>query len=282
MPKQVAPSSNEPVTPAETAPATPAPDTTGVNRLTKLKTAFLYVLIAGLAAAAITSVAALLIGQFNSSIAKALLTITIFFTHSLVILAILWADRYNQVGKLILPTTIVALVFANIISTTLGTWEIISTETAWRIFGFYFLILGAAFIITGLLRLRLAHQGTQVALYASAGLIVATIISLAPWVLQVVDKFDPLYFRIVGALSILATTSFLISLVIYGIAIGRNESLKLTIPKVHPIPGGFLAIYITAGVITAIVWSAGLTAFLVNGIESASPADTRHERSRYY
>lgn len=262
---------------AETAAPHPAP-----ARLTRLKTAFLYVLIAALAAAALTSVIALLVGQFTSSIIKSLLTITIFFTHSLAILALLWADRYNQVGKNILPTTIIILVFANLISTTLGTWEIISTETAWRAFSLYFLILGATFIITGLLKLRIAHQVTQITLYAAIGLIAATVIALAPWVLHVVDQFDPLYFRIVAALSILGTTSFLIGLVIRGIAIGHNEQLKLTSPKPNPVSGGMLAIYIVTGVITAIVWCVGLTAFLVNGVQASNPHSDRYNNERYY
>ena len=263
---------------APSVEAEPAP-----SRLTRLKTAFMYVLIAGLAAAAITSVIALLVGQFTSGIAKSLLTIFIFFSHSLLILAILWADRYNQVGKLVLPTTITLLVFFNMISTTLGTWEIISAETAWRAFSLYFLIIGAAFIVVGLLRLRVAQQATQIAIYSSIGLIAATVIAIAPWVLHVIDDFDPLYFRVVAALSILATTALLIGAVIRAIAIGHNENLKLTAPEKVQTSGGLLAIYITVGTITAIVWCVGLTAFLVDGIQSTYTNTRSNSNSnRYY
>lgn len=257
------------------------------SRLTKIKTAFLYVLIAGLAAAALTSVVALLVGQFNSTIGKALLTIFIFFTHSLLILAVLWADRYNQVGKLVLPTTIVVLVFASIITTTLGNWEIISAEVAWRAIGLYFLVLGAAFIVAGLLRLRLAQQATQIALYTSIGFIAATIVALIPWVLDLFRNFDPLYFRIIAALSILAAASFIIGVIIRGIALGQNESLKLTIPEKQPTTGGLLAVYITVGVITGIVWFTGFIGFIMSGVESTSPySNTQRiqnsDRSRDY
>lgn len=256
---------NQDVTPTVAPQPTP-------SRITRLKTAFMYVLIAGLAAAAITSVIALLIGQFTSGLSKALLTIFIFFSHSLLILAILWADKYNQVGKVLLPSAITVLVFANLISTTLGTWEIISAQTAWHIFSLYLLILGAVFIVVGLLRLRLAAQATQIALYTSIGLVLATVVSVAPWVLHVVPDFDPLYFRVVAALSILAATSLIISVVLRAIALGRNDNLKLTAPQKHPIPGGLLAIYITLGVITAMVWSSGLTAFLVSGFQASYPS----------
>lgn len=251
------------------------------ERISKLKTAFLYVLIGGLAASAITSVIALLIGQFNSAILKSLLTIFIFFTHGLFILALLWADRHNQVGRFVLPTTILVLAFSNLITTTLGTWEIISATTAWRALGLYILILGAAFIVVGLLRLRVAQQAIQIALYTVVGLIIATVLSLIPWVLQIVDTFDPLYFRIVAALSILATASFLIALILRGIAMGRTPTLKNTRPVPSKTPGGMLAIYITLGSIAAMVWFVGFTSFLVDGVRSSQPV--RHsDKMRYY
>ena len=264
--------------PAPTAvPEAPAQD----SRLTKLKSAFLYVLIAGIAAAAITSVAALLVGEFTSSIGKSLLTILVLFSHSLLMLAVLTADRYNQVGKGLLPTAILILVFASMISSTLGIWEIISAETAWRALGLYFLAMGAVFVILGLLKLRIAHQITQISLYASIGFIVITVIALTPWVLDLVTRFDPLYFRIIAALSILATTAFLIGIVVRSIALAHDDSLKLTAPVKTPYSGTMLAIYIIIGVITAIVWCVGFTMFLVSGVESASPY-RNYESTRYY
>ena len=261
--------------PTPNAIPTPSP------RLTKLKTAFLYVLIGGLAASAIISVVALLMGHFSSVLLKALLTIFVFFTHALFILAILWADRYNQVGKLLLPTALLILAFSNLITTTLGTWEVISGATAWRALGLYFLIIGAVFVITGILKLRIVHQTTQIALYTTIGLIAATVATLAPWVLQIVVNFDPLYFRIVAALSILTTASFLISLILRGIALGHTPALKTTAPVSQPIPGGLLAIYIVVGVLTSFVWMGGFVGFVASGVE-ASTSHYYTDSNRYY
>lgn len=270
----------------ETNPTvTPSPEPASVSRLTKLKAAFLYVLIAGLAAAALVSVIALLVGQFNSAITKSLGTIFILLTHSLLILAILWSDRYNHVGKALLPTTIVVLVFANMITMTLGTWEIISNETAWRATSLYFLVIGAVFTLVGLLKLRVAHQVTQVALYTTMGFLIAAVATLSPWVLDLFSPLDPLYFRVVAALSILTTTAFIIAVIIRSIALAQNDSLKLTRPTTQKIPGGLLSIYITVGVIAAMVWSAGLAGFIVSAFQSTSPyrSDSRStERNRYY
>lgn len=252
------------------------------SRLGKLKQAFLYVLIIGLVAAALTSVIALLIGNFFSeAIGKSLLTIFIFFSHSLLILGVLWADRYNEVGRKLLPTAIVALVFASMISTTLGTWEIINAELAWRIQGLYFLILGAIFIILGTLRLRVQQTATQIGSYITVGLVSAMVVAVAPWILKVVDKFDPLYFRIVAALAILAATSFLITLVLRGIAVGHNAELKKRVAPEHQIPGGLLAIYITVGVIASLVWFSGFIGFIVSAADSSRPPRTERLHNKY-
>lgn len=240
------------------------------ERMSRLKAAFLYILIGGLALATIVSVMALLIGEFNTAIVKSLLTIFIFFSHGLLILALLWSDRYNQVGKLVLPTSILVLTFANMITTTLGTWDVINDEVAFRAFSFYVLILGAAYMITGILRLRLSHQSTQIALFSSLGLTIATVLALGPWVLDIFDYLDPAYYRIVAALSILATASFLIGLVFRGIALGHNPALKSSEPAKNPTSNGMKSIYISVGVITAMFWLTGFTSFVSSGIQSAN------------
>ncbi|MDB5162774.1 MAG: hypothetical protein JWO54_955 [Candidatus Saccharibacteria bacterium] len=269
---------NEPHTPSLAAKEASSSEP---SRIGKLKLAFLYVLIGGLAASALTAIIALLIGSFNSEIQKSLLTIFVFFSHSLFILALLWADKYNEVGRNVLPTSIFGLALANMITTTLSTWEIISTETAWRALGLYFLIIGAVFIITGILKLRLNHKATKAGLYTSIGSITVLVITLAPWVLHIVDRFDPLYFRSVAALSIFSSTAFLIAIILRGIALARHPELKATIPATHPIPGNLLAIYITVGTITAMVWCSGLAGFLISAVENTRPAfDNGY--NRYY
>ena len=250
------------------------------NRLGKLKLAFLYVLIGGLAASALIAIVALLIGSFNSEIQKSLITIFVFFSHSLFILALLWADKKNDIGRSILPTTIFALALANMITTTLSTWEIITAETAWRALGLYMLVIGAVFIITGIVKLRINQKATKIGLYVSAGSIAALIIAIAPWVLQVVEEFDPAYFRLVAALTIFSSTAFLIALILRGIALARDSALLSTKPVSKPIPGGLLAIYITAGIIAAMVWCGGLSAFIVSAVQSGQPDYTTSDR--YY
>ena len=245
---------------------TEAPSTHPTSRLSQLKIAFLYVLIAGVGLAAITSVISLLIGEFTAIIGKTLLTIFILFSHSLLLLAILWADKNNQVGRAVIPTTLFVVIFASLVTTTLGAWGILNSTAAWSWTGLYYLAIGGAFIIAALLKMRLPQHVAHIATNTSIGFIVVTLLSLVPWVLKVVPSFDPLYFRIVAALSILSSAAFLISLVLRGIANSKNPSKAAV--KRETIPNGMLAIYIVVGVITAMVWSSGLLSLIISGAQS--------------
>lgn len=250
-------------------------------RLPKLKTAFLYVLIGALVVSAIVAVSALLIGQFNTAIGRSFVTIFILFSHSLLILALLWADSRNEVGRKLLPTTILALTFANMITTMLATWDIISAESAWRAFWLYFMFLGIAFVITGTLKLRIAQTATQVALYTATGLVALTVLALTPWVLDLFT-LDPMYYRIIAALSILATTTYMVGVIIRGIALANDQQLKASKPVSEKTSGGMLAIYISLGVITAMVWFVGVIALLMSGVQASNAADRDARGTRDY
>lgn len=251
-------------------------------RLTIIKTAFLYVLIGALVISAITAVLALLIGQFNASIGRSFLTIFILFAHSLFILGLLWADAKNQIGRNILPTTITGLAFANMITTTLATWDIISSESALRAFCLYILFLGTAFILAGTLKLRINQNTAQVSLYTAIGLLGLTIVSAIPWVLKVAESFDASYFRIIAALSILSTTAYMVAIILRGIALAKDPSLTNSSHLVKEgTPSGLMAYYVTLGAITAILWLTGFSYLAHDGLNAARTVRTNQETNYY-
>ena len=233
------------------------------SRLTKIKISFLYILIIGLCLAAVTSVVALLVGEFTAIIGKTLLSIFILFSHSLLLLGLLWADSEDRIGKSVVATTIFTVLFANLITSTLGAWGVIDGGTAGRWLGLYALALGGAFIVSALLSVRVKQHAAYVATTTAIGFVVVTLAALVPWVLNIVDAFSPLYFRSIAALSILASASFLVSLILRGIAQSKDPSLK---KKEHAIiPNGLLAIYIVVGIITATVWMIGVSELIDQG-----------------
>jgi len=253
-------------------------------KMSKIKVAFLYVLIGGLVVSALISVVAILIGQFNEAVLKALLTTFIFVTHSLLILGLVSADKYNTIGKAIIPTTIFGVVIANLFTSTLGTWGIWNNGLSWRSFLLYTLLVGAAFIVTAVLKLRATnHTPTNISVYATVGFILLLTVLLAPWIFspQTVNDY-PLYYRIVGAVAILGATSLSLSAIF-------NRLIASKAPKVEKAPqpntpGGMIAIYVVFGTIAGLFWLSGVGAFLYSAATANSdrtPYSEVDERSDY-
>lgn len=249
----------------------------------KIRLAFLYILIGSLAASALVAITGLIIGEFNEVIQKSLLTIFTIFMHSLLVLAIVIADKHNQIGKAILPTVIAGLALASLASSTLGTWEVISSELAWRLVGLYFFIIAAAFIVVGVLKLYVNQRVVKGLVLSSVALTTLLTIAIIPWALDLFGDLNSLYFRIVAAIAILGVTVTLIAVIWRTIAIAHAPELKATQLPSSPFSGGLLAVYIVTGVIAAIVATSGFTVFLVEAIQSGQPEpryETRYDAYR--
>ena len=247
-------------------PATPVKVTE--SKFSKLKFAFLYILIGGLVVSAIISVVALLIGDFNASIQKALFTTFIFVSHSLLALAIVTADRFDRLGKSLVPTVILGVVIANMVTSSLGTWEVWGGEYSWRSVVFYMLLVGTAFIVSGAMKLRLAHRASQVSTHVTVGLVILLAVILTPWIFEPTANFiNDFYFRLIGAVSILAGTAFILNLIFNRIVVARNAALAKTGPKSQPMSAGMLAVVITFGSVAALFWSIGLFVLIGSAVD---------------
>jgi hypothetical protein len=219
---------------------------------------------------ALISIVAILIGEFNSVITKALLTTFVFVTHSLIILALVSADRNNSIGKAVIPSTIFLAIIANMFTTTLGTWNVIDGDVTWRAFLLYALAIGSSFIIAGALRLRLAHKATNAAVYTTVGSAIALTLILIPWVAAPdAEWLGSFYYRVIAVLAILGATAFSLSVIFNRIAIAANQTLNSIAQPKATVVGGMLAIYIVTAFIVGAIWLYGLGSL----IGSASSAD---------
>ncbi len=238
------------------------------TRLGKIKLAFLYTLIGGLVISAIISVVAILIGEFNDVVQKALATTFVIVLHSLLVLAIVSADKYNQLGKSLLSTTILATVVASIVTSTLGIWHLWADDASWKAFFIYLLVIGSAFIAAGIWKLRTAHKPTLALVYTSAGLLGLFTVALIPWIVLDATALTDLYFRVVAALTILGATALVVTVIVRRIAIAQDHNLLQTRPKAERISGGMLAVLITVGTFVAFAWMFGFAAFVFQSLQS--------------
>jgi hypothetical protein len=254
----------------------------GSGRSAKLKLALLYILIGGLVVSALISVTAILIGQFNDAVVKALVTTLLLVVHSLFILALVAADKNNTIGKSLLPTTILAVSIADLITSVLGLWNIWPAEYSGRAFLLYGLLIGAAFIITGVTKLKVANKPTLVVVNTTLAFVAVLTLALVPWIVapdsSIVTAF---YFRLTGALAILAATALSISAILNRIAVShKHTAVKIARPKT--LTGAMLAINICVGVLVAFIWLFGLGFFIASAARSNMPEPTVYPSSYYY
>lgn len=259
-------------TPATTPVAASAPDK---RNLSKIKLAFLYVMIGGLVTSALISVFAILIGEFNEALQKALLTTLIVVAHSSLVLAIVFADTNGRLGKDILPTIILLATIANMLTSTFGIWNIWDNDISWRLFLVYMLVIGVAFLITWIERIKVAHQATKIGVYASIALVGIFGGLIVPWIVLDQGILPELYYRLVAAASILAATTLSVTAIVRTIAVAQHPELKATGPVHEPYRGGMLGILITVGVVVALFWLYGM--FAIIGSASTTSYDTPYD-----
>jgi len=276
----------EATTETHEAAATPLkPTENEPSKFGQLRSFFLYVLIGGLVISAIISIFAILIGEFNEVIQKALLTTFIFMSHSLLVLAVISSDKYNQIGKSLLPTVVLGAIVANMVTTTFSTWGIWSGETSWKAFNLYILLIGGAFLIEATMKLALKHKATTYAVNTTVVAIGLLTIALIPWIFVQAEDLGSFYFRLVSALTVFAGTALSITVILNRIALATHADLRAAIVKPSATPQGLLAIYIVVGTITAFFWFYGFIAFVSQAAHSNiydNPSKELQYNQRYY
>ena len=227
-----------------------------------LKLALLYTLVGGLVISALIAVISLLFGEFGSVAKKSLFTVISFMTHALLILSLVIYDKNDSLGKRILPTTLLGVLFASTVTSTLGTWDVISEKTVSNTIGFYALVIGSAYLISRLLAMRIPHKPTNYSITATIALIAIWAVVLLPWIFNISEDFNVMYFRIATTLSVLAATSLIISAIIRYIATSQLKGKGLAVTDKLPsaystLPNGLKVLYVLLFVVVASIWFYG-------------------------
>lgn len=265
----------------------PQPATVDSEKVSKIKRAFLYVLVGGLGLSALISIGAILVGEFNSVVAKALFTTLIFVSHSLIVLSIVLADRNNLIGKAIVPTVILGSIIANMLTASLGIWGIWDNVYSGRAILLYALFIGASFLYVWVRQLRIANTVTTIA--TNATIIVIAALTLLIGTLTIAPEFfvvqDPFFYRVISALTILGFTTLSIAAIFNRLALTQNPELAATAPKEPKLTSGLLAIVITVGSIVGLIWFIGLIAVISAGVNAENRSrysDDKYRYERYY
>jgi hypothetical protein len=155
------------------------------------------------------------------------------------------------------------------ITSTIGTWDLWASGNSTKAFFVYALAIGTAFILSAILKLRIAHTPTMRLTYLTAGLVILLAGVLAVWIIVPEATWvNSFYYRLVGAITILAATALTVTVIVSRIAIAQKASLAKTHPKTQPQSSGMMAIFITIGVFISMVWTYGFFGFLISAARS--------------
>jgi hypothetical protein len=204
----------------------------------QIKKLVVNVMIGSLIGAAAIAVAAVLIGEFNDILGKALITLIVVMIHALASLGFLDSkSKKKNPGELVVFTnTIFVLIVLSFVSSIFGIWELISGTVLTKLYATYFITAFAVshgeilYKVTGL------DKKIDKIIYSNFVLMFVVFALLLPviWASGAAD-FPDFYYRLLSAAAIIDTT--LTALVETSVDNGQSAAQQIGSKnrKIHPL-----------------------------------------------
>lgn len=236
-----------PVTAVPQNPAQPVADD-GKRQFRKY---FLYVLIGGVIISALISVVAILIGEVNDYISRALLTTLSMVIHAMIALAFMSATNHTHSrGQELVINTLFGITIASFFTSTLSIWKVIDGQTTTDFYQLYFYALIAAFIIQAMLSVNVIDKITANLMRAAQWMTVGMWVYLIP---SVFDNSYPkswpeIYYRGIAALGILLGTTLILVVIFHRLYVTKHPELKVPgTPKAGGMPVWLIVLLCVVG-----------------------------------
>jgi hypothetical protein len=233
---------------------------------------FLYVLIGGVVISALISIVAILIGEINDYIARALFTTLSMVVHAMIALAFIsTASTQRTTGQEIVINTMFSVVVASFFTSTLGIWKVINGDTVVDFYQLYLYALIAALVVQVLLSIRAIDGITKGLVRASVGVTVFLWLYLIP---SVFDDAYPkawpeLYYRGIAAIGILLGTILILVTIFHRLYLAKHPEVRASsTPKAGGgMPVWLIVLICVVGAPVVLGWLGsviGLLGFLVS------------------
>jgi hypothetical protein len=194
-------------------------------RSDQLKRMAINVMIGSLIGAAGIAVVAILVGEFNDVLGRALFTLGIVTLHALVCLAFL--DRRGKLSDpdelQVFTNTIFILIVLSFITAVFGIWELLPGEVIAKLYGTYFIVAFAT------LHSEMLHKTTGLDStinrlvffnYASMAVVVGLLLPLI-WLASAGD-FPDFYFRLLAAVAIIDATLTILAVILHRLYLQKH------------------------------------------------------------
>lgn len=199
------------------------------GRKVNLNKYFLYTLVAGLVISALISITAVLIGEFNSTMAKALGTTASMVAHTIVALLLVTRNSGRSKSGSLILNALILITIASFVTSLFGIWDVISSRTVGDLYLVYFYSLGAVLWTQLLLEAGsdLSDKATRVTSQISIGLTVLFYGLLVPTAfINYPDHIAEFHLRALAASAIAVATASVLTTVFRRIHIFKHPEAK--------------------------------------------------------
>lgn len=191
---------------------------------------FLYTLVAGLVVSALISVIAVLIGEFNSTMTKALATTASMVIHAIIALFLvsLSGKSKDKVDNFFL-NTLLLITILSFITSILGTWEVITGRWTADLYAVYFYTFWASLWIQLLLKIgkNQLDKPTVITSYVAIAFTALFYLLVVPTIfVHYPNKMPEFYYRVMAASVILLATTSVLTTVFRRIFIFKHHDTK--------------------------------------------------------
>ncbi len=195
----------------------------------EFKKFFLLALVGSLIVSALTAVVTILMGEFNETAEKVLVTLLMVVVHSLVSLGFIWENtKQHTFEKLTLFTNVAFLaIVVSFITSILGIWNIIAGELVFDLYSTYVLILIAALhidILSKMLKREGYLDGIIYTNYLFIALVVGMILPIV-YITNAEAVLGEFYFRVLAAAGIIDGTLSILSIIFYKIHVHNHPEV---------------------------------------------------------
>lgn len=221
-------------------PTPPAEKSTQTPKRGQFRKYFLYVLIGGVVISAIISIVAILIGEVNDYISRALLTTLSMVVHAMIALAFMSVTtKQRTTGQELVINTLFGITIASFFTSTLGIWRVVAGDTVLDFYQLYFYAIIAVFIVQMLLSVNTIDKITNRLMQTSVGLVVLLWLYLIP---SVFDNSYPkswpeIYYRGIAAIGIALGTVLILVTIFHRLYLTKHPEAKAVAgPKAGGMP----------------------------------------------
>lgn len=194
-----------------------------------LKQVFLQVLIGCLVSAAAIAVLAVLIGEFNEILAKALFTILVVAGHSLATFGFVFNRQQNDSSSDLsfFTNSLFVIIIFSFITSLFGLWELIPGELVGKLYLMYFVFLFAT--LHGEVLAKTLHNDRKIdsIVYWNYGFMLLVVGLLLP-VIFFADTadFGEVYYRVLAAAGIIDATLTLVAIIMHKLYLQKHPKIE--------------------------------------------------------